>query len=146
MSQGIEEKLAEIWDTHTGEETRKEVYDYESSREEHDREKVNVLRQKAKEHDLRNTILEKFSTALDKEQKSRSRYSVTIFCIVLVYLLVALLIVLFNGRFWFTIDNKVLMVLVGSTSINVIGLLAIVLKFVFTNHHHKILDKSSIER
>ena len=59
---------------------------------------------------------------------------------VIAYIVVSLLIVVFNSHLWFHVSDTVLIALVSSTSINVVGLMAIVLRFVFTNHHHKILD------
>jgi hypothetical protein len=50
----------------------------------------------------------------------------------------ALAILLLNK--WVGVGSNVLMVLLGSTSVNVVGLVTIVVRFVFTNHHHKILD------
>lgn len=41
----------------------------------------------------------------------------------------------------FDISDPVMIALLGTTSINIIGLLAIVLKFIFSNDHHKILDR-----
>lgn len=112
-------------------------------------QQTNILEKKAKELQIRNDILDEYLKALQSESKSRNSYSKVIFFTCAIYLLIALLLVVFNGSKFYalgydwelSINDKVLMVLIGSTAINIIGMVTVVLKFIFTNHHHKILDK-----
>lgn len=120
------------------EQTRIEVNNAAKNEEEYRQEKTNILRQQAKEFEIRNNILSDYRDALKDEKKHRKTWSIAIAWFVIVYIAMALLILLFNKCLG--VDPNVLMVLLGSTSVNVVGLVTIIVRFVFTNHHHKILD------
>lgn len=120
------------------EQTRIEVHNAAKNEEEYRQEKTNILRQQAKEFEIRNNILSDYRDALKDEKKHRKTWSIAIAWFVIVYIAMALLILLFNKCLG--VDPNVLMVLLGSTSVNVVGLVTIIVRFVFTNHHHKILD------
>ena len=132
--------------------TQNASVNYQGQQEEYEQEKINILKEKVAESKIRNEILTKYSDSLTEETTSRQRYSKNIFKITAIYIALSLLLVVFNHsytnintfagtfRIGWSISNNVLMALVGSTSINVVGMATIVLRFMFTNHHHKILD------
>lgn len=120
------------------EQTRIEVNNAAKNEEEYRQEKTNILRQQAKEFEIRNNILSDYRDALKDEKEHRKTWPIAIAWFVIVYIAMALLILLFNKCLG--VDPNVLMVLLGSTSVNVVGLVTIIVRFVFTNHHHKILD------
>lgn len=95
---------------------------------------------KTRNHKIKiyNDTLTIYNKSLEMEQKWRGTYGLSLLIGVGVYLAVVLLIVITQR--WKPIDNKVVMVLLGTTSINIIGLLAIVIRFLFSGNHHKIMD------
>ncbi len=125
-----------------------EIFNYEDNQKEFNLGKGNLLKEEIATRKIHNNILSQYSDSLSKENESRAKCSFGIFLAVSIYILISLILVIFNHSFievkgyviGFSISDKVLMALIGSTSINVIGLVTIVLKFMFTNHHHKILD------
>ena len=65
----------------------------------------------------------------DREQ--RKQYSKKLFIFVCVYLSIVVLVVIFCGCQCLTIDSKVLIALLSTTTANVIGLFAVVAKYLF---------------
>ena len=65
----------------------------------------------------------------DREQ--RKRYSKRLVIFVCAYLLIAIAVVCLCGRNKMTIDSKVLITLLSTTTANVIGLFAVVAKYLF---------------
>lgn len=94
---------------------------------------------------LHNNLLVQYDESLLSDRLAREKYGHRTFCGVLIYMVFVLLVVCLNGNIIFGkwnifVNDNVLIALVGSTSINVIGLLAIVLRSTFSNDRHKILD------
>ncbi len=93
---------------------------------------------KIKELTIRNDILSHYLNTLIIDKWMR------LICIPLLFLGVAYFVYmvfdLVKHQHSYPISDQVLMAIVGSVSINIVGLLAIVLKFLFSSAHHKILD------
>lgn len=88
-----------------------------------------------KKLELKNDLFKDYLNSLEPERSLRNKYTLWLFIGVGAYLLVVLSIAACNPL------PSVLTMLVGTTTINVLALLIIVLKFVFNNHHHRMLEK-----
>ncbi|MGB6975916.1 MAG: hypothetical protein WBE18_00430 [Gammaproteobacteria bacterium] len=95
---------------------------------------------KTRNHKIKiyNDTLIIYNESLQMEQKWRAIYGRSLPIGVGGYLVIVLLIVMFQRLI--RVDDKVVMMLLGTTSINIIGLLAIVIRFLFSGNHHKIMD------
>lgn len=107
---------------------------FEKSNDDYVYEEIRYLR-------LHNDLIVEYSKSLLADRNARENYGYAIFWWVFGYMAVVLGILCLND--FMHIKDNVLIALIGSTSINVIGLLAIVLRSTFSNHHHKILDGNS---
>ena len=82
--------------------------------------------------DLQDAQLESFKQGIELKAK----FSFRIFLLVIIWLAVVLLIIVFNGygAWGFSLSDSVVITLIGSTTANILGLLVIVLKYVFSAH------------
>lgn len=105
-------------------------------------EKIDILEEKAKQLNIRNEILSAYKDSLQNEAELRKKWAMKIFCFAAAYIVAVLVITIANHYVGIEISNNVLMVLVGSTSVNIVGLITVMMRFIFTHHHHKILDSN----
>lgn len=118
------------------EKTTENINDYKASEVRVLQEEILLLKAKNENYQIRNQMLNDYAESLKEDRKLREIYAPIIFKGVFAYIIFVLLIIIFSKN----IDYRVLMSLAGTTSLNVIGLLVIVLKSAFSPHHHKILD------
>jgi hypothetical protein len=82
-------------------------------------------------NDRRELKLKDFEQLINQKRT----FSVYIFILVSVWLTMVLGIVIFNGFgfFNFGLSEKIIITLIGSTTVNILGLLVIVLKYIFNS-------------
>jgi hypothetical protein len=71
--------------------------------------------------------------------RHRETYAFGIFLLVILWLIGIFFILLWQGLSWrhFHLDNSVLLAAIGSTTANIIGVLLIIVKFIFTDETPK---------
>ena len=77
--------------------------------------------------------------------RERREYATLIFCLTLCWLVIIISVLVLQGfSSWttFSLSDNVLMALIGGTTVNVVGTLYIVLKYLFPEHRNK--DKNSL--
>lgn len=85
---------------------------------------------------------------IDEIVKSRKEYANKIFLLVVWWLvcLGAMLLLAGFKCFGFSLDTKVLLTLIGGTTLNVLGIFTIVANFLFPKNGHSILSKAAGEK
>lgn len=101
----------------------KDKSDSETIDEASDWEKQTKKRQ-LKEFDIRLDSLERL-------EKAKISYAKRIFSFVVIWCTIILILVVCNGLNWLSISEKVLIVLISSTTLNIIGLFTFVLKYMY---------------
>ena len=100
----------------------------------------------AYERRVRHAFLARELKQIDEIVSSRKAYADKIFDLV-VWWLVALGVVVvlagFKGKTNFDLDSKIILALIGGTTLNVLGIFTIVTNFLFPKNGHSIFSRSS---
>lgn len=73
---------------------------------------------------------------VEQDRRERRGYAYRIFCLIVVWLWGLAMIVMMDGAMMLDISDKVLIGLITGTSVNVIGLMAIVAKYLFPKNNN----------
>lgn len=84
---------------------------------------------------------------IDEIIESRKAYANKIFKLVVFWLIGVVAVILLSGfgPFGFLLDDKVLLALIGGTTLNVLGIFTIVANFLFPKNGHSILSRAQSE-
>ena len=111
-----------------------ELYTVTQAHNESDYETSITLKDEEVEHRAHLLELEIKKEELEgarQDRKQRGEFSTRIFYFVLVYIVLSLLILVVSGAGWIVLDDAVLMTLLGTTTADIIGIFAIVAKYLF---------------
>ncbi|MCD8304054.1 MAG: hypothetical protein LUC86_04430 [Prevotellaceae bacterium] len=101
--------------------------------------KEELFRLAAENYSQQNEMLRERQSNLIQDREQRKKYASRIFWMICVYLVLILIVVFSCGWGLMALNDGVLMMLLGTTTANVIGLFAIVTKYLF----HPTVDSAS---
>ena len=100
----------------------------------------------ALERKVRHAFLARELQQIDDIVKSRKNYANKIFWLVVCWLAVMAILILMDGfsqRTGFDLDTKIVLALIGGTTLNVLGIFTIVTNFLFPKNGHSIFSRGS---
>lgn len=100
----------------------------------------------AYERRVRHAFLARELQQIDEIVSSRKAYANKIYTLVVWWLVALGLVILlagFKGKTTFDLDSKIILALIGGTTLNVLGIFTIVTNFLFPKNGHSIFSRNS---